>query len=118
LDPEPELGPQRSAAAEADRTAGVAQQAVLSAMGIAIRELRLSAFMTQEQLAARSGVDQSVISRLERGRPVGLRWQRLVAVLGALGVVRMEFEHNMVRQGGLGPSSVEELWSLSRRRSA
>ncbi|HYN70607.1 MAG TPA: helix-turn-helix transcriptional regulator, partial [Candidatus Eisenbacteria bacterium] len=88
------------------------------AMGAAIREIRLGSFMTQTQLEARSGVDQSVISRLERGRPVGLRWQRLAAVLAALGVVRIDFEHNLVRQGGLGPSSVEELWSLSRRRSA
>lgn len=97
---------------------GPADDVVRIAMGVAIREARLSTFMTQRELERRSGVDQSVISRLESGRVIGLRWERLTAVLAALGVTRIEFRQERPRPSGLPPSSVEELWSLSRRRSA
>ncbi len=44
--------------------------------------------MTQQTLELASGVDQTVISRLETGRLRGIRWSRLammVAVLGGIG---------------------------------
>ena len=46
--------------------------------------LRLGADLTQRRLEAMTGIDQTVISRLENGKQYGLRWSRyavLVAVL-------------------------------------
>jgi transcriptional regulator with XRE-family HTH domain len=41
--------------------------------------------LTQQHLASLSGIDQSVISRLERGQLRGLRWSRFAKIVGALG---------------------------------
>ena len=41
--------------------------------------------MSQRTLELVSGVDQSVISRLETGRLRGIRWSRLAKVVAALG---------------------------------
>lgn len=56
-----------------------------------IRALRKECGMTQQQLAAASGIDQAEISRIERGRsnPMATTLAALLAPLGAhLGVVR------------------------------
>ena len=53
-------------------------------IGAALKELRLGADLTQRRLEAMTGIDQTVISRLENGKQYGLRWSRyavLVAVL-------------------------------------
>jgi transcriptional regulator with XRE-family HTH domain len=41
--------------------------------------------ITQRQLELLSGVDQTVISRLENGRLAGLRWSRFARLVDALG---------------------------------
>jgi transcriptional regulator with XRE-family HTH domain len=41
--------------------------------------------MSQQMLELVSGVDQTVISRLETGRLRGIRWSRLAKVVAALG---------------------------------
>jgi transcriptional regulator with XRE-family HTH domain len=56
-------------------------------IGAVLKRRRLDASLTQHQLEQLSGIDQTVISRLENGRQYGLRWSRfaiLVAVLGGL----------------------------------
>lgn len=49
-----------------------------------IFEARRRAGLTQKQLERMSGVDQTTISRLERGRLAGLRLYRLAAIISCL----------------------------------
>ena len=56
-------------------------------IGAVLKRRRLQASLTQRELEHRSGIDQTVISRLENGKQYGLRWSRfaiLVAVLDGL----------------------------------
>ncbi len=55
------------------------------AIGRLIRRRREFVGISQRQLEALSGVDQSVISRLETGRLRGLRWSRFARLADALG---------------------------------
>jgi transcriptional regulator with XRE-family HTH domain len=61
-------------------------------LGRALRELRQLQGLSQKGLEDRSGLDQTIISRLERGRDVKLRLTRLLILLRALGVARIELE--------------------------
>jgi transcriptional regulator with XRE-family HTH domain len=54
-------------------------------LGDSIREARRRAGLSQRALAARSGLDQSVISRLENGKMPNLRWWRFAGLVAALG---------------------------------
>ena len=54
-------------------------------VGAAIRRRRLSLQWTQRVLEAESGIDQTVISRIENGKQYGLRWSRLAELVDALG---------------------------------
>lgn len=54
--------------------------------GAGILRARLFRGLTQLELEERSGLDQTVISRLERGRFVNVRLTRLLALLAALEV--------------------------------
>jgi transcriptional regulator with XRE-family HTH domain len=60
-------------------------------LGEAIRGLRRYHLLTQRDLEEVTGIDQTVISRLERGRHVHIRFYRLLSLLGAMGVVRISF---------------------------
>ena len=62
------------------------------AFGRGIRALRLYHRWTQQQLAERSALNQSTISRLETGRPVPLRFSSVLRVLEAMGVDRTVFK--------------------------
>lgn len=56
-------------------------------VGAAVKRRRLRLGLSQTRLEHMTGIDQTTISRLERGRRRGLRWSRftlLVAVLGGL----------------------------------
>jgi transcriptional regulator with XRE-family HTH domain len=53
--------------------------------GQTLRRRRLWLGWTQRQLEAYSGIDQTVISRLENGKQYGLRWARLADLIDALG---------------------------------
>ena len=59
------------------------------ALGQAIQRARMSQLLSQEALEARSEIDQSTISRLERGLAPGLRLDRLAQVLAGLSVDRV-----------------------------
>lgn len=61
------------------------READLIALGRALRDLRLRAGLTQEQLAARLDMHAGYVSRLERGHR-GVQWltvQRFLTALGA-----------------------------------
>jgi transcriptional regulator with XRE-family HTH domain len=61
------------------------READLIALGRALRDLRLQAGLTQEQLAERLDMHAGYVSRLERGHR-GVQWltvQRFLAALGA-----------------------------------
>src|SRR4051812_33224405 len=53
--------------------------------GQTLRRRRRWLGWTQRQLEAYSGIDQTVISRLENGKQYGLRWARLADLIDALG---------------------------------
>jgi transcriptional regulator with XRE-family HTH domain len=54
------------------------------AFGLAVRHIRTERGMSQEQLAARSGLDRTYVSGLERGtrNPTLITQQRLAVALG------------------------------------
>ena len=56
----------------------------LDVVGRMVLDARNRAGLTQGQLERMSGVDQTTISRLERGRLPGISLGRLAAILGAL----------------------------------
>src|SRR3954447_13774756 len=53
--------------------------------GETLRRRRRWLGWTQRQLEAYSGIDQTVISRLENGKQYGLRWARFADLIDALG---------------------------------
>ncbi|HEX8024708.1 MAG TPA: helix-turn-helix transcriptional regulator, partial [Candidatus Limnocylindrales bacterium] len=71
-------------------TSGAADARI--AFGRAIRALRLYHGWTQAQLEFRSGIDQTIISRIETGAPLGMRFTRLLVLLDAMGVDRIAFK--------------------------
>jgi transcriptional regulator with XRE-family HTH domain len=65
--------------------AGSRRQRGWHLLGAAIRRRRQSLQWTQRVLEAESGIDQTVISRIENGKQYGLRWSRLAVLIDALG---------------------------------
>lgn len=57
-----------------------------SSVGDRIREIRIAAEMTQDELAEQSGLSRKWINRLENGRDVSPRLVTLVGIAKALGV--------------------------------
>lgn len=53
-------------------------------IGAMIKRRRLAASLTQRQLEDQTGIDQTVISRLENGKQYGLRWSRFAVLIGVL----------------------------------
>jgi transcriptional regulator with XRE-family HTH domain len=54
-------------------------------LGRLVRRRRWRLGLSQQQLATLSGIDQTVISRLENGQLRGLRFSRLTRLVDALG---------------------------------
>jgi len=59
-------------------------------LGRALREARLSVFMSQARLAAAVGVSQTAISRLELGHPNWELFSRCLEALGGRPVITIE----------------------------
>ena len=59
-------------------------------LGDLIRRARHARGLTQTALEEWSGMDQTVISRLELGRPIGLRLSTLLRLMDALGIVGLD----------------------------
>ena len=58
--------------------------------GELIRRARQARGLSQERLGEWAGLDQSVISRIETGRPIGLRFRTLLRLIDALGIASLE----------------------------
>ena len=54
-------------------------------IGVEIKRRRLALGWTQRMLEAQSGIDQTVISRIENGKQYGIRWSRFALLVDALG---------------------------------
>jgi hypothetical protein len=66
------------------------RQKVVDELGRAMLQLRLFRGWTQREVELGSGVDQTTICRIERGRQGGLSIQALAAILEALKVGRIQ----------------------------
>ena len=64
--------------------------AALIALGRAVEHARGRQLLSQEALEARSGIDQSTISRFEHGLAPGLRLDRVAHILAGLGVDHLD----------------------------
>jgi transcriptional regulator with XRE-family HTH domain len=64
----------------------------LECLGRALFDARRRAGYTQSQLARISGVHQSTISRIERGKLDGMRLRRLAVLIAALGGIEIDLE--------------------------
>jgi transcriptional regulator with XRE-family HTH domain len=60
------------------------RQLGLSTLGLLVRQWRRACGLSQRQLAARAGINQSTISRLETGQLRSLRLATLAMVIGVL----------------------------------
>jgi len=67
------------------------RRAVLAELGRAYLRLRIFRGWSQLDVERRSGVDQTTISRFERGDEQGLSIHRLAAMLEAMGVAEIDF---------------------------
>ena len=54
-------------------------------IGTEVKRRRVALGWTQRQLEGQSGVDQTVISRIENGKQYGIRWSRFALLVDALG---------------------------------
>ena len=62
------------------------EQLGVEIIGAGVRRRRLLLGLSQQQLAWRVGVSQSVISRLETGRLRGIRFKTVAGIVGVLDV--------------------------------
>jgi HTH-type transcriptional regulator/antitoxin HipB len=62
-----------------------------ASIGLAIRQYRKEAGLTQAELAARVGIDQAYLSRLEQGHETE-QLRRVIAILKQLGI-RATLQH-------------------------
>jgi transcriptional regulator with XRE-family HTH domain len=72
-------------------------------IGAEVRRRRYALGWSQRVLEAQSGIDQTVISRIENGKQYGIRWSRFARLVDAL--------------GGLGPLPAREPWPGNRNHS-
>jgi transcriptional regulator with XRE-family HTH domain len=61
------------------------QQDGFDAIGAMVRRRRAWLGWSQRYLELRSGLDQTVISRIENGKQYGIRWSRFATLVGAMG---------------------------------
>ena len=77
-----------------------------AALGGLVRRRRRQLRITQRELEWLSGIDQTLISRLENGRLKGMRWSRFGRLVGALGGLAEDDPEPEWRQRG-GRSGIE-----------
>src|SRR4029077_7825853 len=75
----------RSAVAWDQRPRDPQQQDGFDAIGAMVRRRRGWLGWSQRYLELRSGLDQTVISRIENGKQYGIRWSRFATLVGAMG---------------------------------
>jgi transcriptional regulator with XRE-family HTH domain len=62
----------------------------LRRFGRRVGQVRMAMGLSQRELAAIVGVDQSVISRFENGRAPGIRFDKVASILAALDIDRLD----------------------------
>lgn len=87
---------------------------VLAEIGARLRRLRLSLNLRVEDLAARSGVSQRSITRLEAGK--GLNLEFLVRVLRGLG--RLQAIDSFIAEPPVSPIQIAKLGGKERQRAS
>jgi len=70
------------------------------ALGRALRNLRIKAGITQEELGARAGIGATYLSQVENGHR-GVRWHTVTRLLSALGADLHQLADAMVDEGQL-----------------
>jgi transcriptional regulator with XRE-family HTH domain len=86
-----------------DRPRDPQEQHGFDLIGAEIKRRREALGWSQRVLEAQSGIDQTVISRIENGKQYGIRWSRFARLVDAL--------------GGLGPPAAREPWPGAKGRS-
>lgn len=79
-----------------DRQRDPQEQHGFDLIGAEVKRRRVALGWTQRMLEAYSGIDQTVISRIENGKQYGIRWSRFALLVDAL--------------GGFGPLPTREPW--------
>jgi transcriptional regulator with XRE-family HTH domain len=79
-----------------DRPRDPQEQHGFDLIGAQVKQRRVALGWTQRMLEAYSGIDQTVISRIENGKQYGIRWSRFALLIDAL--------------GGFGPPPAREPW--------
>ena len=82
-------------------------QAGLALMGSAVARRRQQLRMSQRELARRSGVQQSSISRFERGLQFCIRWSRFARLVVVLGGLDFDLDHRDAARPPPPPSWAE-----------
>jgi transcriptional regulator with XRE-family HTH domain len=67
------------------------------ALGRALRELRIRAGLTQKELGARAGANDTYLSQIETGQR-DIRWSTITRLLQALGATTAELTAEVERQ--------------------
>ncbi len=67
------------------------------ALGRALRELRIRAGLTQKELGARAGANDTYLSQIETGQR-DIRWSTITRLLHALGATTAELAAEIKRQ--------------------
>jgi DNA-binding XRE family transcriptional regulator len=88
--------------------------AIVQEIGKGVRAIRLSGNMTQEQLAAKAGLDRTTIVQLEKGRAATLL--TLVQILRVL--QRLDVLNGFREEAGFSPLEMAKLMEKTRKRAS
>lgn len=80
-------------------------EALLQYVGKQMRQMRINARLSQQQLAERAGVSRSTVTQVENGK--GMKMESLVAILRALN--KLEILNNFETQALVSPLLIAKL---------
>ena len=90
-------------------------------IGVELKRRRVALGWTQRILEAQSGIDQTVISRLENGKQYGMRWSRFALLvealdgIGAIGRPSAKTDRDRPRPGRSTPTDAASIRVQPRR---
>jgi transcriptional regulator with XRE-family HTH domain len=67
------------------------------ALGLALRELRRRAGITQKEMTEREGLDETYVSRVEHGR-IDVKWSTLIRFMSVLGTDLHQLADEIAKQ--------------------
>jgi transcriptional regulator with XRE-family HTH domain len=90
----------------------LSDQAIVRELGLAIRQMRLQANLTQQEVASKAGLDRVTISKLENGGSASL-----ITLIQILRVVDQLDVLNAIHEGGsTSPLQAAKLQGKTRQR--